>query len=85
MRTVEEYRVNLPGEADVAVVECLLFLLQQAAELFHLLLKHDYFLAEESVVFPPNVHIAAAVDGEIGGDGAHDATCRRRRRPVPLD
>ena len=75
VRAVEEDCVDLPGEADVAVVKRLFFLFQEVAELFDLLLKHDYFLAEEGVVFPSDVSITAAYYGEVGGNGAHDATC----------
>ena len=61
MAAVQEHRVDLATETDVAIVERFLFLFQQVSQLIDLLLKHDYFLSQEGIVLPLHLRLAAAV------------------------
>ena len=61
MPALQEDGVDLPTEAYVAVVEGLFFLPQQRRELLDLLLQQDDLLAQERVVFPLHLCLAAAV------------------------
>ena len=61
MAAVQEHRVDLAAEADVAIVERLLLLLKQIGKFFHLALQQDDLLAQKRVVFPLNLCMAATV------------------------
>ena len=76
MTAVEKDSVDLSTEANIAVIKRLLFLLQQVRQFIHLLLQHDYFFAQEGIIFPLHFRLTPTVDREVGGDCAHHATCR---------
>ena len=71
MTAVKKHCVDLPRKANVAIVERFLLLLEQVGQLLHLLLQRYHFLPQEGVIFPLDLGLRAAVDGEVGGDGAH--------------
>ena len=76
MAAVQEDSVDLASEANIAIVERLLFLLEQVRQLLDLLLQRYDLLPQESVIFPLDLSLATAVDGQVGWDGSHHVACR---------
>ena len=61
MTAIQENRVDLSAEADVAIVKILFLLLQHIRQFVYLLLQHDYFLAKVGIVVPSHVAHTARV------------------------